>query len=156
MDKDFYQPGETVKGTVSSNYFFGKPVTGADVKIICSTFDVEYTELSELNGSTDKEGIYNFEYQLPEYFTGRPLSGGKAFLDLEISVTDNAKHHEATYKSLPVVSQPIDILVVPESSVMIPDADNIVYILTSYPDGSPAETELEITTGDETDKIKTD
>lgn len=155
-EKDYYQPGETLRGTVSSQYFFGKPVTEGEVKITLSTFDVEVTELSEINGITDKDGLYNFEYTLPEYFTGLPLEGGKAFIDMEISVTDNARHQELTYRSLPVVQQPIQITVIPESADILPDVDNIIYVLTSYPDGSPAETDLKITVNEKKEEIKTD
>jgi len=155
-DKDYYQPGESLKGSVDSQYFFGKPVTDAEVVITFSTFDVAVTKLSEITGKTDKNGLYSFEYTLPEYFTGLPLDEGTAYLDMEIKVTDNAKHQEITYKSLPVVQNPIQITVVPEKSTLLPEVENTVYILTSYPDGSPASTTLEFTLNENKQKIKTD
>ena len=155
-DKNYYQPGDTLKGTVDSQYFFGKPVTDGDVKITFSTFDVEVTELSTISGKTDKDGLYSFEYTLPEYFAGLPLEDGAAYMDMEVKVTDNAKHQEVTYKSFPVVKDPIQITVVPEKSELMPDIENIIYILTSYPDGSPAATELKIEMDNYTDEIKTD
>ena len=155
-DKDYYQPGQTVKGTVESRYFFGKPVSDGDVNITFSTFDVQENKLSEISGKTDKEGFYVFEYKVPDYFTGLPLEGGKAALDMKITVTDRAKHQEIIYKSLPVVKDPVQITVVPESNSFIPSVENVVYILTNYPDGSPARTTLDITIDGKTEKIKTD
>jgi uncharacterized protein YfaS (alpha-2-macroglobulin family) len=155
-DKNYYQPGDTLKGSVDSQYFFGKPVTEGDVEITFSTFDVEVTELSKITGKTDRDGLYSFEYTLPEYFTGLPLEDGAAYLDMEVKVTDNAKHQEVTYKSFPIVKDPIQITVVPEKSELMPHVENMIYVLTSYPDGSPASTDIELTINEETKKITTD
>ncbi|MEQ8188867.1 MAG: MG2 domain-containing protein, partial [Candidatus Eremiobacterota bacterium] len=155
-DKNYYQPGQTVKGTLETRYFFGKPVSDGDVNITFSTFDVQENKLSEISGKTDKEGFYIFEYKVPDYFTGLPLEGGKAVLDMKITVTDSAKHQEIIYKSLPVVKDPVQITVVPESNSFIPSIENTVYILTNYPDGSPVKTTLDITLDGKTEKVKTD
>ncbi|MEQ8226147.1 MAG: MG2 domain-containing protein, partial [Candidatus Eremiobacterota bacterium] len=155
-DKDYYQPGQTVKGTVEARYFFGKPVSDGEVNITFSTFDVQENKLSEISGKTDKEGFYTFEYKVPDYFTGLPLEGGKALLDMKITVTDRAKHQEIIYKSLPVVKDAVQITVVPESKSFIPSVENVVYILTNYPDGSPARTTLNVTLDGKTEKVKTD
>ncbi|MEQ8224055.1 MAG: alpha-2-macroglobulin family protein, partial [Candidatus Eremiobacterota bacterium] len=155
-DREYYLPGQTLKGSVQSGYFFGKPVSEMEVKIVFSTFYVKETKLFELNGKTDKEGFFSFEYKLPDYFTGLPLEGGKAKLEMEITVTDSAKHQEITYKSLSVVKEGIQITVVPESAQLLPGIENTVYILTGYPDGSPASTTLDVKLKDKTEKIKTD
>ncbi|TET77871.1 hypothetical protein E3J38_09305, partial [candidate division TA06 bacterium] len=42
-DKEYYMPGEVLKGTVSSVYFIGKPVTGGTVKGTLSKFDVGFS-----------------------------------------------------------------------------------------------------------------
>ncbi|HEY3376984.1 MAG TPA: MG2 domain-containing protein, partial [Armatimonadota bacterium] len=44
-DKAYYLPGETVKGTIQADYFFGKPVGGGEVKIDVSTVDIGVSKL---------------------------------------------------------------------------------------------------------------
>jgi uncharacterized protein YfaS (alpha-2-macroglobulin family) len=138
-------PGETVKGSVEGRYFFGKPVSEGDVKISFSTFDVQVTKLGEISGKTDKNGLYSFEYKLPDYFAGQPLDDGKAPLDMEITLTDGAKHQEISHKSLPVVKSPLQITVVPEKTQLFPGVENFIYILASNPDGSPVKCKLKFT-----------
>ena len=39
--KHGYRPGDHVTGTVRANYFFGKPVDGAEIAIKASAMDVD-------------------------------------------------------------------------------------------------------------------
>jgi hypothetical protein len=48
---------------------------------------------------------------------------------------------------LPIAAQPLLIEAVPESGVLKPGVENIVYVLTSYPDGRPAQATLLIDRG---------
>src|SRR5580658_9978376 len=73
-----YRPGDHVTGTVRANYFFGKPVDGAEVTVKASGMDVaEFQAVSE-QGKTKEGGDYRFDLRLPDYFAGRPLSHGAA------------------------------------------------------------------------------
>ncbi|MGD9317641.1 MAG: alpha-2-macroglobulin family protein, partial [Anaerolineae bacterium] len=51
---------------------------------------------------------------------------------------------EQTSQVLPIAEQPLIIEAVPESGVLKRGVENIVYVLTSYPDGRPAQTRLRI------------
>jgi uncharacterized protein YfaS (alpha-2-macroglobulin family) len=59
-DRTFYEPSDTVKGTVRVNYFFGKPVANAKVWIDLSTVDVARKRLSKIEGATDASGTFHF------------------------------------------------------------------------------------------------
>lgn len=145
VDKKFYMPKETIKGTIAAKYTFGKPVTKGKVVIEASTFDVEFKKFATVTPSiTNEHGKSEFEIQLPDYFVGQPLDKGSAMVKLDISVTDTADHVEKKTITYPVVNQPIKLTVVPESGRIVPDVENIVYILAVYPDGTPAEVDLVI------------
>ena len=73
-----YQPGDHVTGTVHANYFFGKPVDGAEIGIKASAMDVTVFEAASVRGRTESDGSYRFDLPLPKYFAGRPLSHGAA------------------------------------------------------------------------------
>ena len=143
-DQPFYLPGQRVEGSVQADYFFGKPVAGAEVQLAGVVYDVQRVELVTLAGLTDANGGYDFSFDLPDYFAGAGLDSQQARFALEVTVIDQTDHPEQTSAVLPVAAQPIVIEAVAESGSLRPGVENIIYILTAYPDGSPARTNLEI------------
>jgi len=141
-ERSFYLPGQHVAGTVQCDYFFGKPVAGSQVEIVGSVFDVQKTQVVNIQGKTDDKGTYHFEFDLPQYFAGRGLEKDQAEFSLQVSVVDQAEHTEQTSKVMPIAQSPIVIEVVPEAGVLKPGVENKLYILTSYPDGTPARTKV--------------
>ena len=137
-DKPYYLPGETVTGSVLANYFFGKTVGGATVKLTANTFEEKPVIVTELQGQTDASGKYTFKFALPDFFAGMPQKNEQAFLDLSAEVRDTAGHGETKTLSLSVAQHDLDITAIPEAGTLVPGVENILYILTSYPDGRPA------------------
>ena len=151
-EKRFYLPAETLRGTVSAAYFFGKPVANGEVIVRLSTFAAGWHDIAEMKGTLDEKGVWQFETKLPEKFVGLPLEGGNALLRIEATVTDKAEHSERTSITLPVSSEPIKIAVVPESVTLKPNLPMRLFVVTTYPDGTPAKCKFNITgrgTGDE-------
>ncbi len=143
-DHSFYLPGQRVEGTVQADYFFGKPVAAGQVQIVGSVWDVERTVVVDMLGETDESGTYEFGFDLPEYFAGSGLDSGQAQFGLEVTVIDQTEHPEQVSQVLPVAAQPLLIEAVAESGALRPGIENIVYVLTSYPDGRPAPTQLQV------------
>jgi hypothetical protein len=139
-----YRPGDHVTGTVRANYFFGKPVDGAEVAVKASALDVSVFDAGSSKGKTDSDGAFRFDILLPNYFAGRPLSQGAARVLIEATVKDHAGHNESRGEPVTVSESPLLITAVPESGVMVPHLDNQVFILTSYPDGTPAQTDVQV------------
>ena len=143
-DRSFYLPGQRVEGVVQADYFFGKPVAESEVRIVGSVWDVERTVAVDMQGQTDENGAYEFGFDLPEYFAGSGLDSGQAQFALEVTVVDQTDHAEQVSQVLPVAAQPLVIEAVAESGVLKPGVENVIYILTSYPDGRPAPTQLQV------------
>ncbi len=141
-DKKFYLPGERVRGTVRADYFFGKPVNDARVNLAAATYDVARNEFVNLDGRTNDAGVYEFAFDLPNYFAGRGLDQDRADVSLELDVTDQAEHLEQAARVVPIARSPIIIDAVAESGELVPDVENILYVLTSTPDGAPVETDV--------------
>jgi hypothetical protein len=57
-------------------------------------------------------------------------------------VKDSAGHAETRGEPITVSDSPLLITAVPESGTLVPNLDNEVFLLTSYPDGTPAKTDL--------------
>lgn len=152
-----YRPGDHVTGTVRANYFFGKPVDGAEIKMRASAMDVAVFEAASAQGKTDSDGTYHFDLTLPKYFAGKPLTQGAARVLIEASVKDSAGHIETRGEPITVSESPLLITAVPEGGTLVPHLENEVFILTSYPDGSAAKTDLVVRVpGSQTQRLTTD
>ncbi len=148
-DKRFYLPKETIKADLQSDYFFGKPVAGAKVKVVASTFDVAFKDFQTIDAKTDAAGHVKFEVQLPDYFVGQPLQKGNALVKLEVKITDTADHTETITRTYPVSDQPIRVSLLPEGGRITPGLENRVFAAATYPDGSPASCEVKLWLGKE-------
>src|SRR5262249_14588979 len=137
-----YRPGDHVTGTVHANYFFGKAVDEAEITVKASSMDVAVFEVGSVQGKTDHDGAYHFDIALPKYFAGRPLSQGAARVLIEATVKDSASHSETRGEPITVSESPFLITAVPEGGTLVPNLENQVFILTSYPDGIPAKADL--------------
>ena len=145
--KHGYQPGDHVIGKVRANYFFGKPVDNAEVSVKASAMDVTLFEAASAHGKTDAEGVYRFDIKLPNYFAGRQLSHGAARVLIEATVKDSASHSETRGEPITVSDTPILLTAIPEGGTLVPHLENQVFILASYPDGSPAKSISKVRAG---------
>src|SRR5713226_3738449 len=143
-----YRPGDHVKGTVRANYFFGKPVDGAEISVKATSMDVAVFDVGSVQGKGDRDGSYEFDLKLPAYFAGRPLSQGAARVLVEATVKDSAGRAESRGEPITVSETPLLVTAVPEGGTLIPGLENQVFLLTSYPDGTSARTELTIRAAD--------
>ena len=141
-----YRPGDHVTGTVRANYFFGKPVDNSTITVAATAPGLggEISDLVSVKGTTDSEGAYRFDLRLPDYFAGRPLDHGTARVLIEARVKDNAAHSETHAEPITVSESPLLLTAVPESGALIPRLENRVFILASYPDGTPATADLTV------------
>ena len=144
-DKTFYLPKETVKVNLQSDYFFGKPVAGAKVEVLASTFDVAFNKFHTWKGETDANGHAKLEITLPDHFVGQPIQNGNGLVKLDVKVLDTADHAEVVTKTYPVSDQAVRISLISEGGRIVPDMENRVFVATTYPDGSPApNTEIKL------------
>jgi anti-sigma factor RsiW len=140
-DRTFYAPGEHVTGFVQAGYFFGKPVADGQVTLRGYVGDPERVAAVQILGETDDDGTFEFTFDLPASF-GRPALEEPASFDLEAEVVDQAGQREGIRRVLPVAAQPILVRAIPESGLLKPGVENVIFVLTAYPDGQPAETAL--------------
>jgi len=151
-DRGFYMPGEVLQGDLTAEYTFGKPVAKGQVKIVLSEFIHEFQPFATASGKTDAEGRFHFAIPLKTHFVGQELKKGDAFISLEATVTDAADHSEKKTLDRTVTTAPIRVEVFPESGRLVQGVENILYIVTAYPDGRPAKTHLRLgATRQETD-----
>jgi A-macroglobulin TED domain/Alpha-2-macroglobulin family/A-macroglobulin receptor binding domain/MG2 domain/Carboxypeptidase regulatory-like domain/Alpha-2-macroglobulin bait region domain len=152
-----YRPGDHVTGTVRANYFFGKPVDHAEITVKASGMDVAIFDAASAVGKTDGDGAYKFDLTLPNYFAGRPLSQGAARALIEATVKDSAAHSESRGEPVTISQSPLLLTAVPEGGALAPHLDNQIFLLSSYPDGTPAKSTLTVhIPGAHTQQVSTD
>src|SRR5579864_4131878 len=151
-----YRPGDHVTGTVRANYFFGKPVADGDITVKASGMDVALFDAGSVQGKTNHNGEYRFDLRLANYFVGRPLEHGVARVLVEASVKDSAEHTETRGETITVSESPLVITAVPEGGTLVPNLENQVFILTSYPDGTPAKAYLKVSFAGSDQQASTD
>ena len=118
-EKQFYQAGEKIEGHVSAKYFFGKPTTGAKVIINVMAYDGTFKKVSTIKGTTDKEGIYKFSYDIQKNFSGPVYEQNKAYIQLEANVIDPTEHKEVVTHNYPLTKDPITVQVMPEGGRLV-------------------------------------
>lgn len=132
--RTFYAPGEAVQGTVDAAYFFGKPVAGGQVTL-------RSADGLLASGETDARGRFDFSFSLP---VDVPVVASMLF-ELDVDVVDAAGQRAGVRRQIPVAPEPILIKAIPESGLLKPGVENTVFVMTAYPDGTPAETTLTVT-----------
>ena len=139
-----YRPGDHVTGTVRANYFFGKAVDGGEVTVKASGVDVALFETGNARGITDSDGAFRFDIRLPKFLAGHAMSQGAARVLIEATVKDTAGHSETRGEPVTVSESPLLITAVPEGGTFIPGLENQIFVLTSFPDGTPAESDIQV------------
>lgn len=145
VTKPWYRPGEVVTGTIDAAYFFGKAVADADVVVEAGTFDVGQTLFQKVQTKTDAAGKATFSVTLPQSLVGLPLEDGNAIVTLRAKVTDGAGQVVTVDRAFPVSSFGARVVVVPESTGLVPGLENHFDVYATDPLGAPlAGTPVEV------------
>lgn len=161
-DAPYYLPGQAIAGAVEAAYFFGRPVSDAQVVLRSVVSRQRPTAdaadptvwVQEVRGRTDAAGRFAFQVALPAFpdalFSsgqpGRPET--TLALDLEATVTDAAGQSEFGWQKLTVARQPLLVDAVAEGGTLRTGVENVLYVLASYPDGQPAVATLQVQIGE--------
>ncbi|HXK19663.1 MAG TPA: MG2 domain-containing protein, partial [Polyangiaceae bacterium] len=132
----WYAPGTTIKGSIDSKYFFGKPVTGS-VTIEGYSIDVGTTLFQTTMGTLSADGHYDFSLALPAVLPGLPLQQGSAAVELRVTVVDSAGQKVEKSTLVTVSAQGANVALVPESGTLVPNIENELLLFATDPLGTP-------------------
>ncbi len=153
LDATWYRPGADVTVSGVARYFFGKPVANAEVQIIASTFDVDFTPFASVSTTTDAEGRYEAKVKVPEHVVGLPIEQGKGLMKVDVSVTDGAEHIQEVARSATIAKGAVDVALVPESGRLVAGVGNTLYVVTTDPNGGPVAAKVDIDFGEAGDPV---
>ncbi len=131
---DSVAPGADLHGTVSAQYFFGKPVANGSVEVTASSAG---TDFAQVDGTTNGSGLYAFDVTVPSGTTGQ--------VSLTASVADATGHPQTGTATLPVASGPLAVTILPENGKVAVGLENHVYVSVTDPAGKPVSAKVNVT-----------
>jgi uncharacterized protein YfaS (alpha-2-macroglobulin family) len=137
-DRPYYGPGDAVSLALGARYTFGEPVADAIVMArAVQLVDGREVELPPaVGGKLDAEGRAELTLRAPV--------SGDARVAFEVTVKDAAGEERVAVVERVIAAQPIRIDVVRESRAQVDGVTGELFVLTSYPDGAPAQTSVRI------------
>ncbi|MHC9544092.1 MAG: alpha-2-macroglobulin family protein [Vulcanimicrobiota bacterium] len=153
-EKPYFSPEETLKGTVKAAYFFGKPLSGAKIWVDVSAVDAARRRIAKLTGETSSDGTFSFSMNLKDYLSAAPQNG-REMLILQAAAIDKADHRETGESTAIISTDPLIITLLPEAGKLVNSVENRVYVLTTFPDGSPASAAVTVRAGNNTFNLST-
>jgi len=143
LPKDWFLVDEPIKGSVSAEYSFGKSVKG-ELVITAKRYVGQWEQYATLSKSID--GQTDFELPAVGYVAGVPAAGGLGNVMLDITVKESATgYEESTSELLTVSSTPLNIQIIPESSIFKPGLPFNILIITETPDNEAVDAKVDVT-----------
>ena len=131
---------DPIKGTVSGEYSFGKPVVG-EVEIVASRYVGQWEEYTRFQGPID--GEITFDLPPVGFVAGVPQAGGQGNVSLDVTIREKGTgYEEKTSKLLTVAATPVTLKVIPESRVFKPGLEMSYLVVAQEPDGSPVTVDV--------------
>ncbi len=142
-DKSWALASEPIKGTVTADYSYGKPVQG-ELEIHAFKYVGTWQEYTTLTKPI--EGQATFELAAPGYVVGVPNAGGQGNVRLEVKVREKATDYEEKATEIIVITQSaLTLQAIPESLIFKPSLPLSVLLVGQTPDKKPADTKVDIT-----------
>jgi CD109 antigen len=143
LPKEWFLVNEPIKGKISAEYSFGKPVAG-ELEIRASRYVGQWQEYATVTKAIDAETT--FELPAAGYVAGVPGAGGMGNVVLDIKVIEKATgYEEKTSRLLTVAQSPVNIQIIPESSAFKPGLPFSSLIITETPGSDPVEANVKAT-----------
>ncbi len=121
-DKETYVVGETAKISISSKYFFGEPVKGAEVTGTIND--------KEISGLTNEAGIFETTYNCTE----------KGKININCNVKDQSNYMIEANKTISIGTDIFEVEFLPEFGNIIKGINNDIYVITTDLSGNPLKT----------------
>ena len=134
---DWILVNDTVTGTVSAEYSFGKPVRG-EVEVTAYRYVGEWEEYATFTKEID--GETSFDLPAPLYVAGTPAAGGQGNLQLNFTVREQGTGYlEQTTRLLTVADSPVNLQLIPASSWFSPGLPFSMLLVAETPGNEPVD-----------------
>jgi CD109 antigen len=142
LPKQWFLADERITGKVTSEYSFGKPVSG-ELEIRASRYVGVWEEYATFKTTIDGEA--QFSIPAAGYVAGVPAAGGQGNVMLEASVLEKATGYEEKTSTLLTVAQTgLNIQIIPSGTNFKPGLPFSFLIVTETPDNKLVDEEVEV------------
>ncbi|MBI4220028.1 MAG: alpha-2-macroglobulin [Chloroflexi bacterium] len=142
LGKDWVLASESVRGTVSAGYPYGKPVRGTAV-ITARRYVGTWQEFAKV--TKDIDGSVSFELPAAGYVAGVPGAAGQGNVQIDVEVEErNTAYKEKTYRLLTVAATPVNVQVIPESGAFKPGLPFTFLVVTETLDNKPLDKDVSL------------
>ena len=136
--------GESITGTVSAEYSFGKPVRG-ELRIVASKYLWGWEEFAEF--STEIDGTASFELPATGHISSGSGPEGDGNVTLNVTVLEKATGYvEETTVSHRVLTSTVSLQLIPEGPSFKPSLPFSVLLVTDSPDKEPVDRDVGLET----------
>lgn len=159
-DRTAYLPGEQPQVAITGAYLFGKPVPKGRVKIVRGgnrwnpeTRRSESDDETVAEGEAGEDGIFTAQLDLSADHANLHGNGNRRFQDIQFAAYYKdviSGRTEQRKFDIRISREPIHVYFIPGN-----DYGSLVYVSTSYADGRPAPTAVEIRFGGRTASLRT-
>ncbi|MBI4282474.1 MAG: alpha-2-macroglobulin [Chloroflexi bacterium] len=137
LPKEWFLVSEPVKGQVSAEYTFGKPVSG-EVEVVASKYVGAWETFAIVTKELD--GSATFEIPSVGYVAGVPGARGMGNVQLEVTVREHSTGYEEKTSRLLTISAARETLqLIPESSSFKPGLPLNLLLVAETPDNKPLD-----------------
>ena len=137
LPREWVLADEKITGRVDAGYTFGRPVRG-EVEITASRYVGVWEEFAVLTKRID--GSESFELPPVHYVAGVPAGRGMGNVNLDVTVREKSTgYEETTTRLLSVAQSPVNLQLIPESSVFKPSLPLSLLVVTETPDNKPVD-----------------
>jgi CD109 antigen len=140
LPKYWFLANEEITGKVTSEYSFGKPVSG-ELEIRASRYVGVWEEYATFKKTIDAEA----EFTIPAagYVAGVPAAGGMGNVMLDVTVVEKATgYEEKTSTLLTVAESSVKLQIIPSGTTFKPDLPFSFLIVTETPDNKLIDEEV--------------
>jgi alpha-2-macroglobulin-like protein len=144
LDPADHRPGQVVRGSVSADYVFGKPVREGFLTINLEADGAGPSRVTPSDLKLDADGKARFEFRLPDRLVDRHSEEVEGRFTVTASVRDASGQVQSRSLSRSISAPSIRIDVFAESGTLVKGFPNTIYVLTSRPDGRPVSAKVTV------------
>lgn len=133
---------ETIRGMVTAEYSFGKPVVG-EVEIIAARYVGVWEAYARVTQPIN--GQHAFELPPVQYAAGSSETDGLARVRLEVTVREQATGYTgSTSQLVTIASSPVGLTLIPEHAIFKPELPFGLLVVAETPDQQPVDTTVQL------------
>ena len=142
--RPWYRPGDQVQVDLRARGPRGGPLSGARLEVRAAAAGWPLGPAS--TAETDPRGEATVSLTLPQVLPAGAVEGSAAAVRLEARLRLKGKVVAVGEAFVGVAREPLRVAVWPEAGVPVPGLQNLLYVLVTRPDGSPAPARLTLRT----------